>query len=111
MKTRHNLSSQPNASFLLALEEEEANVYTHGGEIVGWIAMDSLCTSSRSTLWNSNDIKFESCLLPKRVNNLFYKINFLQSYSQSPNFLGMVASYFGKQKQNPIFIPTIFLRK
>jgi len=95
VKTRHNLSSQPTASFLLALEEEEANVYTHGGEIVGWIAMDSLCTSSRSTFWNSNDIKFESCLLPKRVNNLFYKINFLQSYSQSPNFLGMVASYFG----------------
>lgn len=57
------------SNFLVALEEEERNEQTHGGEIIGWLAMEE-----GAGIW-SDDTKYEVGLQPS-VNHQWFVFPF-----------------------------------
>jgi hypothetical protein len=90
VKTRHHHIKS--TGFKVALEEEESNENTHGGEIVGWIAMTfNNRTTGLVDHWNTHH--FHAGITPKSITNAWTYLPFLSGFTKIPNFLGVVGSY------------------
>ncbi len=84
--TRHrNLST---AGFDVAMEEEEDKTTSHGLETIGWIAVSP-------THGNNAGKAYEAYNTPDAVSSSWYNLNFVSSFSLTPEFFCMMATYDG----------------
>ena len=85
VRTRQNSASID--GFELAMEEEEALKNTgHASETIGWLAIETGTGS-----WD--DMDFRAGHTGRRINHTWDKINFAQTFDESPNLFAAVATY------------------
>ena len=85
VRTRQNNASVD--GFELAMEEEEALKNTgHASETVGWLAIETGTGS-----WGGLD--FRAGHTGRRINHTWDRINFSQTFDESPNLFASVATY------------------
>jgi YD repeat-containing protein len=76
------------SGFDVALEEEDANTASHGGEIVGWLAI-----APGTGTWSGH--KYEAAQTADVVSSTWAAISFAQSFASAPRFVGGIATYDG----------------
>jgi RHS repeat-associated protein len=76
------------SGFDVALEEEDANTASHGGEIIGWLAIEPGMGT-----WNGH--KYEAAQTADVVSSTWAAISFAQSFASAPRFVGGIATYDG----------------